>query len=230
MTIRRRRLKSAALIRYSASRNDVDRLLQIHRQLGGSGRGRKWNVEVLNKSAIVLTCAIWEAFVEDLVLEAAIHFASHVRVPDALPEMLRRQVARTLKADAHDFAVWRLAADGWKSEIRQHAERYVEESTGKFNTPKSANVISLYQKALGMDDITHRWGRHRMTSVQARTKLDGFIELRGEIAHRGEAAGSVKKDQAVGFLALVDELTSKMDSVVRVYARQVSGEYMGRID
>jgi hypothetical protein len=223
----RRRFRSAALTRYLANRNDVERLLQIHQQLGGSGPGRKWNVEVLNKSAIVLTCAIWEAFVEDLVLETVGHLASHVPTPDALPEMLRRQVAKALKAELHDFAVWRLAADGWKTEIRNNAVKHIEEITGKFNTPKSGNIANLYQRALGIDDVTHRWARHKMTSAQAKTRLDRFIELRGEIAHRGTAAAGVKKTQAVEFLSLVDELSLKTDSVVRSYARRVSGKAMG---
>jgi hypothetical protein len=49
---------------------EVRRLLQIHGQLGGTGPGRRWGSEVLNKSAVVLLVACWEAYLEDLVTHA----------------------------------------------------------------------------------------------------------------------------------------------------------------
>ncbi len=55
---------------FRANLADVIRLIQIHRDLSGSERGRRVGVECLNKSAIVLILASWEAFVEDLAESA----------------------------------------------------------------------------------------------------------------------------------------------------------------
>jgi hypothetical protein len=45
---------------------DIARLIEIHKELAGTGPGYKHGVAVLNKSAVVLTSAVWEAFCEDL--------------------------------------------------------------------------------------------------------------------------------------------------------------------
>ena len=50
--------------------SDVIRLIEIHRQLAGPAQGRRVGLECLNKSAIVLILATWEAFVEDLAENA----------------------------------------------------------------------------------------------------------------------------------------------------------------
>src|SRR4051812_72765 len=49
-----------------ANMRETQRLMEIHTEVAGGGPGRKHDVEVLNKSAIVLSVACWEAFVEDL--------------------------------------------------------------------------------------------------------------------------------------------------------------------
>jgi len=44
--------------------------LEIHEGLSGSGPGRRHNLEILNRSALVLLVACLEAFVEDLASHA----------------------------------------------------------------------------------------------------------------------------------------------------------------
>lgn len=57
-------------VRLMANLQDVRQLLAAHEQIAGAGRGRKRDVEVLNKSAIVLLVACWEVYVEDVVESA----------------------------------------------------------------------------------------------------------------------------------------------------------------
>lgn len=47
--------------------SDLTELFKLHVKQTGKGPGRRRGVEVLNRSAIVLTTACWEAFVEDVV-------------------------------------------------------------------------------------------------------------------------------------------------------------------
>lgn len=54
-------MTSMARKAFDESKADVDRLLEIHENLGGTAPGRRRRLEVLNKSAIVLITAIWEA-------------------------------------------------------------------------------------------------------------------------------------------------------------------------
>jgi hypothetical protein len=66
-------MPSQARAAFENNRKDVERLMEIHGDLAGDTPGRKHGVEVLNKSAIVLMCAIWEAYCEDLAAEAVEH-------------------------------------------------------------------------------------------------------------------------------------------------------------
>ena len=54
-------------------------MIEIHVLLGGSGQGRKYQLEVLNKSAVVLITAIWEAYCEDIAAAQALasYFVRH---------------------------------------------------------------------------------------------------------------------------------------------------------
>ena len=55
-------MPSKARVNFEANAADVSRLLEIHKYFGGDAKGRRFRLEVLNKSAIVLITAIWEAY------------------------------------------------------------------------------------------------------------------------------------------------------------------------
>ena len=62
-------MPSEARKAFDANVADVDRLLALHSTAGGAGQGRRYGLEVLNKSAIVLVTAYWEAYCEDIAAE-----------------------------------------------------------------------------------------------------------------------------------------------------------------
>lgn len=216
----------SALASFNQNKSDVDRLMEIHATIGGEGPGRKWNVEVLHKAAIVLTCAVWEAFAEDLILEAIEHIAKHLASPDKLPIHLKKQIAKQIKSDLHDLSPWQLAGNGWQGVVRDNATTLVGAVAGRLNTPKSEQLKDLYKRSLGMPDITSSWIRRKLTPEQACKRLDEFITLRGAIAHRGQDANSVTKAKAEGFLALVSELVGFTDQAVRAHAYSLTGKRM----
>lgn len=74
-------------------RFDVEqRLLELHKDKGGIAKGRRYGLEVLNKSAIVLLTACWEAYCEDVSAEALEHIVTHSPSPDKLPDEFRKLV------------------------------------------------------------------------------------------------------------------------------------------
>ena len=87
-------MASKARRAFDQSCDDVERLLEIHADLGGEAPGRRRRLEVLNRSAIVLVTALWEAYCEDIAAEALDHLVSQAQSADVLPVELRRQVAR----------------------------------------------------------------------------------------------------------------------------------------
>src|SRR5690606_21975285 len=92
---------------------EVDRLLEIHAKVAGSGAGRKRDVEVLNKSAIVLLLACWEAYVEDTAVAAFDRLLATAESPNVFPEFVLAIAAKEVKkVDTMTF--WGIAKDGWK--------------------------------------------------------------------------------------------------------------------
>ncbi len=73
----------------------------------GPGVGRRHQLEVLTKSSLVLLTAIWEAYFEDVAAEALEQLIENSGSPDTLPKEIKQLVAKELKAESHELAVWR---------------------------------------------------------------------------------------------------------------------------
>ena len=178
-------MSSFAKEAFNENAADIERLMAIHEEIGGAEPGRRAGLEVLNKSAVVLTSAIWEAFCEDLAAEALKHLVNHVSSAAELPAKLRTLVAKEVKAQPHEHAVWSLAGDGWKTVVNARMASLATERNTKLNTPKTAQINDLFATAIGLENIGNCWRWAGMTAARAATKLDGIITLRGSIAHRG---------------------------------------------
>lgn len=210
---------SQAYRRFEAGREDIKRLLQLHREKAGPKRGRKRGVEVLTKSAIVLICAYWEAYIEDVCEEALGRLLAGIQSPSDLPAELKKAVAKRVREDKDESAPWSLAQDGWRKVCKDH----ISERLQKLNNPKSEKVSEVFRLALGIEDITEGWARPRMAKDRARRKLDDSIDLRGSIAHRGRTGATVRKKQCTDFLTLVEELVQSTDKVILKCLQQHTG-------
>ena len=74
---------------------DVTRLKDIHGRITTKGPGRKHDVEVLHKSAIVLVVACWEAFIEDMVEATLDWMILHAKGHGAFPKVVLDRIAST---------------------------------------------------------------------------------------------------------------------------------------
>lgn len=175
---------------FEKNAQDIERLPQVHANGSGDTQGRKFYVEVLNKSAIVLITAFWEAYCEDLIAEAQNAVVTQNFVSKTIPESLKKQVAEELKKEPHDLAIWKLADFGWKTVRHERLERYSEKPNRSLNSQNSANVIELFELTIGLTDMTVAWKWKQMNVANAKEKLDLYVEFRGAIAHRGQAADS----------------------------------------
>jgi hypothetical protein len=54
----------------SSRLRDLDQLMAAHTAVAGPKRGRKFEVEALNRAAILLLCSHFEGYLEDLITEA----------------------------------------------------------------------------------------------------------------------------------------------------------------
>ncbi|HEY4809492.1 MAG TPA: HEPN domain-containing protein [Solirubrobacteraceae bacterium] len=171
-------MPSQSMAAFEENCGDVERLLDIHRELAGDGPGKKHGFEVLNKSAVVLMCAAWEAYCEDIAAEAIDHLVNH-------------------------------AANASKRNL---------------NTPKTANIRSLFRDAIGLRNVPSAWYWQKMSAVQAAEKLDSYVTLRGDIAHRSKAAATIKKSHASKFGEHVKRLVEKTDCYINYQLEKACGK------
>lgn len=217
-------MASQARQAFDDNAKDVKRLLKIHADFGGDAQGRRFGLEVLNKSAIVLITAIWEAYCEDIAAEALQHLVGNVPSGSKLPKELKKKIASDIKADPNDLAMWDLADGGWKARAEARLSSLMEERNRRLNTPKSDQIDELFANTIGLRGLSGAWHWTKMPAAQARTKLDKFVTLRGDIAHRGAAASSVTKVQVTDYLNHVTRLVRKTGGRVNTHVRRATGK------
>jgi len=197
---------SQARIKFNDNCDDINRLLGIHEELTGTAPGRRYGTEVLNKSAIVLLTAFWEAYCEDLAAEALSHLVEHASGAQALPKELRKLVARELKDHKNELEIWKLSGEGWRQVLTLRLDALQQRRNMVLNTPKSKQLDELFHDALGIESISASWTWKNMSVERASAKLDEYVMLRGAIAHRGAAASTVKKRHVRGYFVHLKRL------------------------
>lgn len=215
-------MSSKARKAFDRNAEDVDRLLEIHQNLGGDAQGRRFRLEVLNKSAIILITAFWEAYCEDIAAEALEHVINHVPTASELPKELKKRIAKELKANPNEIAIWDLADDGWKAKVKTRLAALTEERNRKLNTPKSANIDDLFSDAIGLIKVSDGWYWQKMSSENAKHKLDTYVSLRGSIAHRGVGSSSCTKSQVQDYFGHVKELVAKTGGKVNSFVKEIT--------
>lgn len=220
----RRRLRPAAphVLEIQKNMSEVARLMDIHKAVAGAGPGRKRDVQVLNKSAIVIALACWEAYVEDLAANAFEHMLSVASSPSVFPShVLAIAGKRITKAGALD--VWTLADDGWRSALSNHKQAILDKYVvkGSFNTPSSDNIDKLYSELIGLKSASGEFYWPGMSNIKAKQKLQDLIDLRGEIAHRVESSAPVYKKDVEAYQKFIKRLATILHNrtLALIYAR-----------
>lgn len=173
--------------------DEVTRLSEIHRGIAGTTPGRKSKVEVLNKSAIVLLTACWEYYIEDLLRNSFDYILTHAQEHSAFPTSVLARASKELKNDRDDRRVWDLAGNGWKAVLKKYQNTTLEKEIDHFHVPRPENIDALFQKLLGIHNVTRNWYWQKMNNEDAMATLNRFINLRGEIAHNVKTQASVRK-------------------------------------
>lgn len=200
---------------------EVEQLLDFHQAIAGATPGRKRNVEVLNKSAVVLVVACWEAYVEDLATNALGFMIDEAKSYSAFPDSVLERVSGKYQGPK----AWALAGDGWKKALRDNFSEVLAKTTGALNTPRAAQVDDLLLRTIGLPNLSQSWfwtGRTHSSAVKA---LDKLITLRGSIAHRVQHSESVHKKTVVAAVELVSRLAAKSTNRVRAHVHAAVGKY-----
>jgi hypothetical protein len=216
--------KSPSLV-FRDSLVEVNQLLAIHKQLTGTGPGRRHKVEVLNKSAILFACAAFEAFVEDLAKRALDHFIRKAKAPIALPKRLRQKIAHSVRDDKNELRMWDLAGEGWRTLANDYKAVIVSKYIGPFNTPKPGNIETLFDEMIGLQGFAKHWTWYGMKADGAKKHLKKFVELRGALAHGAKPAPVVGKKDVTAHVQFLAPLSVRMSNTVRDFCHAAIGEY-----
>jgi hypothetical protein len=204
--------------------NEVANLLKIHAVFTGGRRGRpRVPLEVLNKSAVVLLVACWEAFIEDLAAAAFDAMLTPSTSHDVFPRKVLALASKPLQESRNEAAVWALAQDGWRQVLLHHKGLVFDRYLGKFNTPRPRQVDELVESLIGMKDLSKSWkwsGRANSSVLKA---LGGLVTLRGEIAHRVETSRAVHKTYITHSLDLVNRIAAISSNQVLQYLERRIG-------
>lgn len=215
-------MSSKARKAFDANAQDVERLLEIHKNLGGDDRGRRYQLEVLNKSAIVLITAFWEAYCEDIAAEAVDMIVNSASSADKLSKHIKKVIAKELKNDKNELSVWSLADDGWKKVLSSRLDRLRDERNWRLNTPKSEQIDLLFRESIGLKQVSTVWTWKNMNAEQARKKLDDYVTHRGQIAHRGAALRGCTKTQVTDYFSFVKRIIGKTGGKVNTHVKSIA--------
>jgi len=196
-------------------------LLDIHRTIAGSSPGRKTDVEILNKSAVVLIVACWEAFVEDLATAALDFMINEAATHSIFPKLVLERVGSKYSG----LNAWSLANDGWRKALRDNLSEVLAKTTGALNTPRQAQVDELFNKTIGLASLSSNWSWPGRTQASAVKALDELITLRGAIAHRVQHSKSVRKSHVTAAVELVSRLSAKSTNQVRLHVHSATGKH-----
>jgi hypothetical protein len=200
-------LPSVALAKFEGNLLvDVDRIVDSHRLLNHEGGGRR-SLGHLTRSGVLMLCAAWELYLEELLMESSHHLAGRAATPDLLPLQVQKEIAKAVRSSDHDLKPLQLAGYGWRTVYSNLVGRAVS----GLNTPKSTNVDPLFKRTIGLDGISDSW-------AVGKDAIDDFVRVRGEIAHRGRDAayvriGGLKAYRVTAMSAVVDTDNTVADFV-----------------
>jgi hypothetical protein len=179
---------------------DVSALIKTHADMNPSGRGRR-KLAHITRSGVVMLCAAWELYIEDVALESVRVLTKEALIPDFLPDSIRGKIAQKAKNDKHNFGALKLCGQGW----RQVYIDGVQEDVSNLNTPKFGNIKDIFSNWFDLPDISKVW-------TNDTDCLNEFVSLRGEIAHRGASAGYVTIVKLTEFSSLIQTFVNDTDN------------------
>ncbi len=205
--------------------SEIKRLLEIHVELTGDEPGRRANVEVLNKSGIVLLVACWEAFVEDLATSSFDFLLSHARDHKIFSAKVRTLASKNIRISNNHEDVWLLAGRGWENVLKSHRDAVMKKHVTNFHTPRAFQVDTLFEEMVGYKKLSSKWYWQNMSKEEAINKLEDLVTLRGSIAHRVSTSQSVTKSAVNNNASLIARIVAISSNELRKHIFNLTKQY-----
>lgn len=225
-------MPSQARVDFDKNLTDVNRLFVIYAaftpRLPGVNGGLKTkrqqqSLEVLNRSMILLINSMWEVYCEDVVAEAVLYLATHARTWEDIPVDVKKRMVRDLEKDKSDLAAWKLADNGWRKMLEDRVKKLQNDGAWGVNTPNSDRLDAFFRTEIGVAKISAHWTLRAMSADDASSKLNEFVTLRGEIAHRARSLKPISKKSAKDYLTHIRSLVEVMDTFINLTMQNYTG-------
>ena len=202
-------MPSQALGKYEgAMMKDVDRIIKTHEGLLTGDKGKK-ALGHLTRAGVLLLCAAWELYVEEVLTDAVKACRDKANSPDDLPLDVQKSIAKYIKASNHQLKALQLAGDGWKTVYLD----MVNESVAALNTPKHHNIDKLFHDLVGIPKLSDSW-------TLGTVPVDSFVTARGAVAHRGADSGYIKvKKLSETYKPQIDQTAIETDNAISTFIR-----------
>lgn len=190
--------------------NDVRRLLSMATRTKSYTEKR-----ILRNGAMVLFAACWEAYIEDLA-DAGFNFLlRNSKTHSKIPKSVKRHVANQLKLGKDPLEVWVLAGDGWKTTLKKHKRKVVENWIGPLNNPNSQRVDIMFECLLGLKNLSIHWQWHGTSAKETKAKLEKYLTVRGQIAHRNSTSQTLAGNYVSDYTDFIHRLAVRSSNTVR---------------
>ncbi|MBS1583306.1 MAG: hypothetical protein JST66_13990 [Bacteroidetes bacterium] len=183
-------------------RTDARRLIAAHYNFMNSQGIEEAQLGYLVRSAMVMLCAAWERYNEDLLLEVIRLAQDQTASATDLPTAVKKTISRRIKQDKNDLSPILLADNGWKNMWLA----YATEKTEALNTPNRENLNMLFHSYFGMDEYSRFW------TDEGYAQINQFISDRGAVAHNGNRARNITIDELRTYQDMIVGCTIEIDS------------------
>ena len=174
-------------------------------KLNHNGQGRR-GLGHITRSGVLMLCAAWELYIEELLRETVKHFCNDLESPYALDKVVQKEIATYVKNSKHELKPLELSCDGWKN-VYTDGCNYVLTT---FNSPNSDNINKIYKRFLGIKELSDIW-------TSGKNIIDGFVHARGDIAHKGNQAKYITIVNLKKYLEIIKLSAIETDNFVADY-------------
>jgi len=98
-------MPSSAYRKFLHNTADVDRLIDAHKNLSPSTNGKR-GLGHITRSGVVMLCAAWELYAEDVLIESVKYIASETARPLDLPKSVQKNLASRIKENKNARVWW----------------------------------------------------------------------------------------------------------------------------
>lgn len=204
-------MPSKAYINFLHIRVDVLKLVETHNFYTQNKPGRK-SLGHLTRSAVIMLCAAWERYNEDLLLESINYISSNINDINNLNKTVKKTISNKVKKDRNEIKPIELAGIGWKMVWLDYAKLETE----MLHTPKSAKLNLLFSTYLGIPVYTKIW------KTKNPQEIDDFVSDRGEIAHNGNKAKYITMNKLRKYQDMIIDNVIEIDSKMAIELQNMS--------